>query len=63
MKALSMMIEKENGNIDTNLFGSVWKVMKQNDGIRYEHTSLLHQQDGLPLQKEEEKLPAKETAL
>lgn len=36
MKALSMMVEKENRDIDKNVFGSVWKVIKPYGTIKYE---------------------------
>ncbi|KAJ0114754.1 hypothetical protein J7T55_004495 [Diaporthe amygdali] len=36
--ALSMMVEKENGDIDENAFDSVWKVMRQHDSIKYKNT-------------------------
>lgn len=36
MKALSMMVEKENGDIYENVFGSVWKSINSNGNIKYE---------------------------
>lgn len=36
MKALSMMVEKENGNIDKNVFGSVWKAIDSYGSTKYE---------------------------
>lgn len=36
MKALSMMVEKESGNINKNLFGSVWKVIDSCGSTKYE---------------------------
>lgn len=36
MKALSMMVEKESGDIDKNVFGSVWKCINSNGSMKYE---------------------------
>lgn len=36
MKALSMMVEKESGDISKNVFGSVWKAINSHGSIKYE---------------------------
>lgn len=36
MKALSMMVEKESGDINSNVFGSVWKAVDSHSNIKYE---------------------------
>lgn len=36
MKALSMMVEKESGDIENNVFGSVWKAIDSHASIKYE---------------------------
>lgn len=34
MKALSMMVEKESGDISKNVFGSVWKAINSHGSIK-----------------------------
>lgn len=36
MKALSMMVEKESGDVENNVFGSVWKAIDSHGSIKYE---------------------------